>query len=334
VNGRKALLAIAAFAMIAAAIIYFLTQELKPDTGVDKARLGAVASTSVSRSDVGGAKNQAAPKISLRRLPDTTSFSRPLPAPGRPLIEIYKELDALVKEGDARAACRLGFEIDRCAKLPATRQSPAFWQSEAARHAPGSAQYKSAQWLLERTRAATASAEAACAGFAVSDGSVAWDYTLAAALAGNRQAIWNAVGFPAGLDLGHPENTLEGWTQWRQYAPGLISAGIEAGDPRVFSIAARDYEMPRFGAQLFERDPVRSVALLMAILPSAAPAYRPTMERDIAYAIRSRNLSPQDQEAARALATTLPRVRIASGDGFDWSRGMAPETTGRECEEP
>jgi hypothetical protein len=293
---------------------------------------GAAANGAGANASTPPAKAPA-PRISLSSA-SANSSAKALPAVGRPLVEIRKELEDMVRAGDARAACRLGYEIDRCAKLPSLRMAPDFWRSNLAKQAPGTPQYTGMKWLLDHTQESLAVAESTCAGFEVPEGTLAWDYTLAAALAGNRQAIWNAVAFPMGLDSSRPENTLEGWTQWRQYAPGLITAGIQAGDPRVFFIAARDYHMPSFGAQLFDRDPVRSVALLMAIQPSAAPAYRSTMESDIAFEIDYLRLSPQDQEAARALAATLPRVRVPSGDTFDWSHGMGPNTTGKECEDP
>jgi hypothetical protein len=329
---RTILFALAALIALAMVVGISIRIAMKSDSQAQP-RAPAGAATASNGAGASQPSKAAAPRISLASA-STTSFAKALPAPGRALVEFRKELEEMVRAGDARAACRLGYEIDRCAKLPTLRMVPGFWRDNLAKQTPGTPQYTGMKWLLDRTQESLAVAESACAGFEVPDGTLAWDYTLAAALAGNRQAIWNAVGFPVGLDWDRPENTLEGWAQWRQYAPGLITAGIQAGDPRIFSIAARDYHMPSFGAQLFDRDPVRSVALLMAILPSAAPAYRSTMERDIAFSIEHLKLSPQDQEAARALAATLPRVNVPSGEGFDWSHGMGPNTTGKECEDP
>jgi hypothetical protein len=334
---RTILVALAALAIVAIIIAMLIRAGVASESrtaapapsGPGAAANGAAANGSASSPS----PKAPAPRISLSSA-SANSSAKALPAVGRPLVEIRKELEEMVRAGDARAACRLGYEIDRCANLPTERMAPDFWRSNLEKSAPGTPQYDGLRRMLDYSQASLAVAESTCAGFEVPEGTPAWDYTLAAALAGNRQAIWNAVFFPMGLDFSRPENTLEGWTQWRQYAPGLITAGIQAGDPRVFSIASRDYYMPSFGAQLFDRDPVRSAALLMAILPSAAPAYRPTMERDIAFLVDYLKLSPQDQEAARALAATLPRVNIPSGDSFDWSHGMNPKPTGKECEDP
>jgi hypothetical protein len=334
---RTTLVAIAALAIVAVIIAVLIRAGIASPSRAGASPLagpGAAANGAATNGAASSPPPKApAPRISLSSA-SATSSARALPAVGRPLVEIRKELEEMVRAGDARAACRLGYEIDRCARLPTQRMAPDFWRSNLEKSAPGTPQYDGLRRMLDYSQASLAVAESTCAGFEVPEGTPAWDYTLAAALAGNRQAIWHAVAFPMGLDSSRPENTLEGWTQWRQYAPGLITAGIQAGDPRVFFIAARDYHMPRFGSQLFDPDPVRSVALTMAILPSAAPAYRSVVENDIAFLIDHLKLSPQDQDAARALAATLPRVSIPSGDTFDWSHGMNPKPTGKECEDP
>jgi len=43
-----------------------------------------------------------------------TAHARLLPPEGTPLLEIFDELDARAKQGDAAAACRLGAELMRC----------------------------------------------------------------------------------------------------------------------------------------------------------------------------------------------------------------------------
>ena len=254
----------------------------------------------------------------------------PLPPPGQPLTQIYDQLKQQVAHGDARAACRLGFEINRCAQLPVLRSVPRMFQQASQRYAPGTPQYENARRVQQQAERNLQSAEGACAGFTVDDPSISWDYTLAAALAGNREAIFSALSFPPGLNASRPENTLEGWTQWRQYAPQLMEAGIALGDPRVFRIAARNYLAPSFGTRIVDADPARSLALLSALLPVTAPSYRPVIERDIS----AIGASQEQQEDARRIASSLPRLTNIPEGGVDWARGMAPDSNGKQCEEP
>jgi hypothetical protein len=259
---------------------------------------------------------------------------RPLPPANLPLVQIRAELEARVRQGDAAAACRLGYELDRCNKLPQLRSGPEFWRGQLAKPSTPPENRQSLQWLLDKSQSAMDDAEATCAGLdPATDTTLAWDYTLAAALAGNRTAIWRASFFPAGLDAGRPENTLEGWTQWRAAAPGLIDLGLQSGDPRIFTIASRDYLLPTYGGRLFERDPVRALALILATEPAASPAYLPVVQRNAQLIIDEQKLTPGDVDAARALAATFPPVRADAG-GFDWSHGMDPDATANDCERP
>ena len=63
--------------------------------------------------------------------PSAGAKTTPLPPLGTPLTAIYRDLQDRVAHGDAAAACRLAFELDRCAKLPWLREVPAFWKQAA-----------------------------------------------------------------------------------------------------------------------------------------------------------------------------------------------------------
>ena len=262
---------------------------------------------------------------------DRTS-RRPLPPQNRPLGEILPELETRVREGDAAAACRIGFELDRCNKIATLRTIPDFWREVLAKQPADSARRQDLQWHIGNAEANLAGAEVACANLDPSvDTTLAWDYTLAAALAGNREAIWNASVFPMGLDVKHPENTLEGWTQWRAAAPQIVALGLQGGDPRMFSIASRYYLLPAYGGRIFDQDAVRSLALTIATETAVSAGYLAVVQHNEQYIIDSNKLTPQQVQAARDLVASLPPVR-KDGDGFDWSRGMNPNAQGSDCE--
>ena len=292
---------------------------------------GPIARSSAAASGAQPPAPVAKPPRFTVGAPSAGAKTTPLPPLGTPLTAIYRDLQDRVAHGDAAAACRLAFELDRCAKLPSLREVPAFWRHAATMTADPK-QLAQLEGFRTSSVARLAEAERSCAGFPSDQTDYAWDYALAAALAGNRMAIWHTTFFPWGLDVKHPENTLEGWEQWRTYAPSLLESGVQGGDPRIFSLMSRAYRLPSFGVQLFPRDPVRAAAYFMAIAPSAAPAYRAGMQSDLDYLIRTLGLDANDVERARALAQTLPPLKGIPLGGFDWSSGMSPNEDGSECE--
>ena len=254
---------------------------------------------------------------------------RPLPAPGTPLRTALATMKAQAAEGDAAAACRIAFELDRCAKLPMLRKSPAFWSQGLERRTGKSRE--EGQWHVENSRRRLAEAETACEGLPADELAWTFDYALAAALAGNREARWLVSGLPVGLDVQRPERTLEGWARWRAHIAAIMSAGIDAGDPRVMRMASRAYTEVTWGYRVFPEDPVRAVALQFAIDRAASDAYRGTEANNGLFIARQSALEPAQVDEARRLAATLSVAQAPEG-GVDWRRGMNPSADGTACE--
>jgi hypothetical protein len=259
--------------------------------------------------------------------------AQPLPPPGTPLTVMYESLKKLADGGDARAACRLAFELDRCRTLDVMRKGPINLR-EASRKFPLPWSEGEIARRVAEMEQRNARLEVVCKDFPEEQTLAAWDYGLAAALAGNREARWLVSSIPLGLDFERPENTLEGWAEWRRYIPRILQEGVEAGDPRMFSLASRAYHLPSFGFQIFPADPVRATAFRMALQARASNGYRATADRDVSFSVDSFGLTAEEQQRARTLAATLPPLTGIPADGIDWSRGMAPDRDGSECEKP
>jgi hypothetical protein len=296
------------------------------DRMADRGAASDGATRPAARRPPAAAISPAVPKLSL-------SITHPLPERGTPLMSIYGDLKAMAAQGDANAACRIAFELNRCAKLPIFQSARVEWAHRLANE-QDPARRAGLQRMRDHAEGEVAIGEKVCKDFPQEDLPLAWDYGLASALAGNRSAMFHVSFFPWGLDISHPEQTLEQWSQWRQLVPRIMQSGIDAGDPRMFSLASRAYVRPWFGTEVFPRDPVRALALELAIARRSAPEYAPTLERDIQYLIRTQSLQPDQVEAAKGIAATLPPLRGIPERGLDWSRGMAPEEDGSECEAP
>ncbi|HET9576748.1 MAG TPA: hypothetical protein VFP44_02915 [Usitatibacter sp.] len=262
-----------------------------------------------------------------------THPGQPLPPPGTPLVLMFDSLKTLAEQGDARAACRLAFELDRCRKIDLLRKAPAVWR-EAAKQSPVPVSEEETARRVAESESRLAQAETACKDVSGEQMLAAWDYGLAAALAGNREARWLVSFFPVGLDYNHPENTLEGWAEWRRYIPRIMQEGVEAGDPRMFQLAGRAYLMPTLGYRVYPQDAIRGTALMMALQAGASPAYRDAATSGSHFWMDRFGLSEDEVRRARALAATLPPLTQLPAGGYDWSRGMAPDSDGSACEKP
>ena len=249
----------------------------------------------------------------------------PLPPPNTPVAGILPSLEQQAQQGDARAACRVAFELKRCGQIDMRRR-----MYDAQRARPDAGVIRNLDRLLAGDKEMK-DLERVCAGVTPEQALDAWDYALAGALAGNREARWMAAFFPAGLDLMRPENTLEGWAEWRRYIGRILEEGVQAGDPRMFALASQAYRVPFFGYRVFAPDPVRAAALKIAVRDRASPNWD---ERSTYADFVLRDLTAEQQQRANAMVATLPALTGIPTGGIDWSRGMGPDADGSQCGDP
>jgi hypothetical protein len=297
-------------------------------------RLQSPGASAVQKPSAGSGDRSLTVDASLRvkvtPATDRTAVLRePLPPPGSPFMQIYDGLKARVAQGDHRAACRIGFELDRCANIAQIRRMTGFWRDALvdARLTPEKRRtFEKNAEFAERTGDEV---EKVCAGVPETALPSRWDYFLAAALAGNDYAMWRVADQPPGLDSIHHEQTLEGWIQWRQYVRGLVDEGVRRGDPRMIAIASHDW-FPREGFRARPYDPVKTIGYKMALFASASEGYRAAMKADLDLSLSRAQLSEVQLAQAQQFASAVT-VRVPPG-GVDWSRGRDPERNARLCE--
>ena len=329
-GARRGVLVAAALAALLLAGYYV---ERTIASGARRTASAQVMSSRQATAGAPGVRIEAPLKVTVSRdrAAAAAVMAKPLPPPGTPFMQIYDDLKARVVQGDHRAACRIGFELERCGMLPMLKTGPDFWR-KALDHPNATAdKRRNIEKNIESSERQAAEAEKACSGVPDSLTPQTWDYFLAAALAGNGYAIWRVAGFPPGLNHAAREQTLEGWMQWRQYAPSLIEEGVRRGDPRLIHFASRDARRPREGVWLRPEDAVKGVGYQMALLAAAADVYRPTAQRDLDYLLSQTKLDESQLAEARAFAATV-HVRAPPG-GVDFSRGMDPDRNARQCED-
>jgi hypothetical protein len=287
---------------------------------------------SFARSGDRSATVDASLRVKVTPATDRTAVLRePLPAPGSPFMQIYDGLKARVAQGDHRAACRIGYELDRCKRAQMMRYSADYGRKLLRNPTLTSENRAGLERSVESAEKTLRESEVVCRDVPDWELPRTWDYYLAAAIAGNDYAIYKVSFFPPGLDYVHREETLEGWMQWRQYVPELMEQALQRGDPRIVALASRDSRFPREGVRVRPLDDVKAVGYQMALLRGVSETSRSRVQRDLDSLLAQVKLTPAQVEEARAFAATVP-LRVPQG-GIDMSRGTDAEGNGKQCEQ-
>jgi hypothetical protein len=136
-----------------------------------------------------------------------------LPPVDAAVIEILDELKARSARGDARAACRMAYELGRCRMLSEARRSMDEGLDRAAAAAPASAEEGHRRAELANTLSFVDAASAACSGLPASESNDAWRHLLAVADAGNVDAMLQFSLRPP-LSEQQFAGDLDGWTAY------------------------------------------------------------------------------------------------------------------------
>jgi hypothetical protein len=326
--------------------IGFWTRPLQVDRSTPRADTG-------DRNEATGAHEhplQASPATMARRLdpdmsagkerrpaaiagapPATAPASAGLPPTGLPVAEIYPALHERALHGDAVAACRLAFELQRCDRL-----RPDVDAEMATRIDPGKIQDPQTLAYMERQLAEMADRQAAardCAGLSDAQRREGFDRLRQAALAGHLPSL---LAYAA--DGGVPSNqTLQRLDQLRHYrneAMPLLERAMAQGSAAAAMQLSMAY-MPSLGfsplSGLSPGEPDRVVGAslmlygmqLMRMHPTDQPKDLPTPEE--LRQVLSMQLGVTDAEMTEAQRQS--EVRLAAHRGPVDTRWYANEMT-------
>lgn len=196
-------------------------------------------------------------------LPPGTTYVPP--AQDVRLQAVIGALRAAADRGDARAQCRLAFELYRCTQIPSLRKRVEQSVGMAARVPGGSADEREKAQEVRHLQAIVDRDTAICEGVSLADMPDAWQYGLRAAKSGHVPSILRFVLQPP-LDEQDFGKDLEGWQAYRQWAGPLLVQAAERGDPTAayhLSLAYSGFPMPG-GTPILE--PNDELALTHAIV--------------------------------------------------------------------
>ena len=256
-----------------------------------------------------------------------------LPETGVPLASVYRQLKEAADAGEVHAACRLGFELNRCRTLKAYEVGLRALRSRLATEtADGKDAPKSLVDLTARTAAGYQTRVQLCAGFADDESQRAWQYMARAAEAGHVPSMIAFVVGKTGLDMQDPSATAEGWLHYRERAPILLTQALERGVPELVEFAAASYGKKDVVNGIVLYDPIRALSLYSALQSVAAGKYRERVDTNIALLMENAALTNADVERASVAAAPLVSVITKNNPGLIETIGArSMDDTGRFC---
>lgn len=338
----KTLVLIAVIVLSVAAVAILLTSGLWGDQPATVSQTSKNTGESLGRG--GGQASRPPPAARSVAAADPTESGRapqplqplqPLPPLNRPLALIYRELRSRATQGDARAACRLAFELERCHEknslvANADRINKALEQSK---HTGDAARTASLQVDAIARQRQMSDAIQACDGF-VEDPRERppYEYAADAAALGHIPSMIRYVMWPVnfGLQFSPPLATLDGWQVYRERAPQYLEYALAAGAPEAYQARMFLSQFPLWGLRFYPEDPAMALTYAAALRERATAEYAAQLDRDIKRISDEKHLSPDDVSRATAKGHELAS-RIRSDRPVDFTKGTLGPQDGSHC---
>lgn len=246
--------------------------------------------------------------------------SQSLPPLDTPVASYFSSLKEKALAGDARAACRIAFDMGDCTESIANERRRFAALSRQADTANPSFLKSEADILNERVIPAVRSnlkrLEARCQGFALSqDERPIWQYVLISAQNGNVSAMTRFVyGVDVGLNPDLPAASPEAWMAYRQYTPFLLESALSKGDSFAFYLAGRAHQgvEATFGLKVFEQDPASAIKYYTAAAERATGGSAKLLERTIEDIVKKSKVPPDVVDRSRQLGRALAATPASS----------------------
>jgi hypothetical protein len=250
-----------------------------------------------------------------------------------PIAKHISSLKASTNGGDAKAACRLGFELERCGVAAALEDSAARFERLIATMDANDARKSGRVALANNVRKQADLAKRVCNNVSKKDAADGWKYTLLAAKKGHQQtAIRYVMQINAGLDFADLTQSTDAWLAYKENAPVFLSDAIANGSSQAYEYAAFNHLKESANWRLLPFDPIKGVAYYEALKIHASTRYKEVLDRHIEYSIRTKKLSASELEQARKLSHELAiKLTDIPVGGIDHVYGVAPSEDAQYC---
>lgn len=255
----------------------------------------------------------------------------PLPALDRPLTQVVGDLDARSRRGERAASCRMALDADLCRRRDEYRDAVPFLENIAAARDDASGDIR----FIARVENIGSRADAICAGLGEDWGErEAWRYMLRAALQGDtRMAVRFATDPP--MDRGRMLEHPDAWQAYARYAPGLLLAAGERGDPAALYFLQQAYAGRPVLAGMREAiapDPRKAAIYALALRGISDAATRTDLDGQLD-ALRKRFDAARWGEI-EAEAQALSAKGLSARGPIDFDSGAFADVQPQDCATP
>jgi TPR repeat protein len=249
------------------------------------------------------ASPSAVPETPLERVAAVPS-ALALPPINTPVAQVLDELERAAHAGDARAACRVAFELERCHELRALQASISTFRDLAERPGVGAELARRYNAIADRDQARFNEGRRLCEGVAPAEANEAWRYLLQAARAGHGPSMARFASRRAFSDA-DPVAALDGLIAFRNEGPSFLARAAQAGYPEAYEQLGFAYVTGIDLGLGVPHDAIRGIAYYTALMRVATPDEAARLQRAVDYAIQNDNVGAAEVARARAMADTL-----------------------------
>jgi hypothetical protein len=222
------------------------------------------------------------------------------PPPAAPVKDVVRQLVDAANQGVPQAACRLGFELIRCARVRNGLIALENAQRSAAAAPKDSREAQNFARDAAMMGQALARDRLACIDIGDTDTADGWRYVYIAATGGSTTAMTRFVRDPGiGAPPGTPEYE-EAWAAYKRDAPQFLAEAIRNGDVRALyqGYVSALTGNSAGGAGVFARNPEKAIAYAVALRGLREKAAEQQIELSVAGLIDQ--VGPARADAARA----------------------------------
>jgi hypothetical protein len=213
---------------------------------------------------VGAPADQSSASAAKRKL---TLADIAQPPPASPVKDVVRQLVDAANQGVPQAACRLGFELIRCARVRNGLVALENAQRAAAAAPKDSREAQNFARDAAMMGQALARDRQACIDIGDTDTADGWRYVYIAATGGSAAAMTRFVRDPGiGAPPGTPEYE-EAWGAYKREAPQFLVDAIRNGDVRALyqGYVSALTGNSAGGAGVFARNPEKAIAYAVAL---------------------------------------------------------------------
>jgi hypothetical protein len=255
----------------------------------------------------------------------------PLPPLNTPVAQVLGDLKREAQAGDARAACRVAFELQRCHELRALHQSIVTFRDLAEKPGVGPELARRYGAIADRDQVRLAEGKRLCDGVAPKEAQEAWRYLLQAARAGHGPSMARFASRREFADE-DPIAALDGLIAFRSEGPAFLARAAQAGYPEAYEQLGFAYVTGIDLGLGVPRDAVRGVAYYTALMRVATAEEATRLQRAVDYAIQNDELAAGDVARARAMAEPLAAALLRRNVPGTVETGRSAGDNGSQCE--